>query len=189
MPSQMEHAMETMMLTFHRFAGDKDYLTKEDLRVLMEREFPGFLEVSVESLRPDIKIQGPFPCPSIVSIPVGSPLGSVSFIYLVDSARIAQGQQSGKGPTPVLWLQMKISTPTGTTRGKRLFTRVSWIKVPHLRSLTLMTVVSHSCHMPLEQLESPLCVGVSFVLTLEPHSCKARALLGNFPLLNLLKSS
>lgn len=55
MPSQMEHAMETMMLTFHRFAGDKDYLTKEDLRVLMEREFPGFLEVSPESLRPTHK--------------------------------------------------------------------------------------------------------------------------------------
>uniref|UniRef100_A0A2K6TKZ5 Protein S100-A10 n=1 Tax=Saimiri boliviensis boliviensis TaxID=39432 RepID=A0A2K6TKZ5_SAIBB len=44
MPSQMEHAMETMMFTFHKFAGDKGYLTKEDLRVLMEKEFPGFLE-------------------------------------------------------------------------------------------------------------------------------------------------
>lgn len=33
-----------MMLTFHRFAGDKGYLTKEDLRVLMEKEFAGFLE-------------------------------------------------------------------------------------------------------------------------------------------------
>lgn len=51
MPSQMEHAMETMMFTFHKFAGDKGYLTKEDLRVLMEKEFPGFLEVSVERLR------------------------------------------------------------------------------------------------------------------------------------------
>ncbi|KAK2504077.1 hypothetical protein MC885_013555 [Smutsia gigantea] len=44
MPSQMEHAMETMMFTFHRFAGEKGHLTKEDLRVLMEKEFPGFLE-------------------------------------------------------------------------------------------------------------------------------------------------
>ncbi|XP_053428671.1 protein S100-A10-like [Nycticebus coucang] len=43
MPSQMEHAMETMMFTFHKFAGDKGYLTKEDFRVIME-EFPGFLE-------------------------------------------------------------------------------------------------------------------------------------------------
>lgn len=51
MPSQMEHAMETMMFTFHKFAGDKGYLTKEDLRVLMEKEFPGFLEVSIERLR------------------------------------------------------------------------------------------------------------------------------------------
>lgn len=50
MPSQMEHAMETMMFTFHKFAGDKGYLTKEDLRVLMEKEFPGFLEVSAERL-------------------------------------------------------------------------------------------------------------------------------------------
>nr|XP_026238535.1 protein S100-A10 [Urocitellus parryii] len=51
MPSQMEHAMETMMFKFHKFAGDKGYLTKEDLRVLMEKEFPGFLEVSVEGFR------------------------------------------------------------------------------------------------------------------------------------------
>ncbi|CAH7166186.1 unknown_gene_13651 [Phodopus roborovskii] len=53
MPSQMEHAMETMMLTFHRFAGDKDYLTKEDLRVLMEREFPGLLENQKDPLAVD----------------------------------------------------------------------------------------------------------------------------------------
>ena len=53
MPSQMEHAMETMMLTFHRFAGDKDHLTKEDLRVLMEREFPGFLENQKDPLAVD----------------------------------------------------------------------------------------------------------------------------------------
>ncbi|XP_076419664.1 protein S100-A10-like [Peromyscus maniculatus bairdii] len=59
MPSQMEHAMETTMLTFHRFAGDKDYLTKEDLRLLMEREFPGFLEnqkdpLAVEKIMKDL---------------------------------------------------------------------------------------------------------------------------------------
>lgn len=45
MPSQMEHAMETLMFTFHKYAGDKNYLSKEDLRALMEKEFPGFLEV------------------------------------------------------------------------------------------------------------------------------------------------
>ncbi|XP_006862051.1 PREDICTED: protein S100-A10-like [Chrysochloris asiatica] len=44
MPSHMEHAMKMMMFTFHKFAGDKCYLTKENLRVLMEKEFPGFLE-------------------------------------------------------------------------------------------------------------------------------------------------
>ncbi|ETE60521.1 hypothetical protein L345_13731, partial [Ophiophagus hannah] len=44
MPSQLEHAMETVMFTFHKFAGDKNYLTKEDLRVLMEKEVPGYME-------------------------------------------------------------------------------------------------------------------------------------------------
>ncbi|XP_012868278.1 PREDICTED: protein S100-A10-like [Dipodomys ordii] len=39
MPSQMEHAMETIMFIFHRYAGDKGYLVKEDLRVLMDKEF------------------------------------------------------------------------------------------------------------------------------------------------------
>uniref|UniRef100_A0A9L0JAQ0 Protein S100-A10 n=1 Tax=Equus asinus TaxID=9793 RepID=A0A9L0JAQ0_EQUAS len=53
MPSQMEHAMETMMFTFHKFAGDKGYLTKEDLRVLMEKEFPGFLENQKDPLAVD----------------------------------------------------------------------------------------------------------------------------------------
>uniref|UniRef100_A0A8D0G8P6 Protein S100-A10 n=1 Tax=Sphenodon punctatus TaxID=8508 RepID=A0A8D0G8P6_SPHPU len=44
MPSQMEHAMETIMFTFHKYSNDKNHLTKEDLRSLMEREFPGFLD-------------------------------------------------------------------------------------------------------------------------------------------------
>ncbi|XP_063213637.1 protein S100-A10 [Chroicocephalus ridibundus] len=44
MPSQMEHAMETLMFTFHKYAGDKEHLSKEELRALMEKEFPGFLE-------------------------------------------------------------------------------------------------------------------------------------------------
>ncbi|XP_015285286.1 PREDICTED: protein S100-A10 [Gekko japonicus] len=44
MPSQLEHAMETVMFTFHKFAGDKNYLTKEDLRHLMEKEVPGYME-------------------------------------------------------------------------------------------------------------------------------------------------
>ncbi|XP_045868955.1 protein S100-A10-like [Meles meles] len=53
MPSQMEHATETMMFTFHKFAGDKGYLTKEHLRVLMEKEFPGFLENQKDPLAVD----------------------------------------------------------------------------------------------------------------------------------------
>lgn len=40
--------METVMFTFHKFAGDKNYLTKEDLRLLMEKEVPGYMEVSEE---------------------------------------------------------------------------------------------------------------------------------------------
>ncbi|KAM4751681.1 protein S100-A10 isoform 1-T1 [Cyanocitta cristata] len=44
MPSQLEHAMETLMFTFHKYAGDKEHLAKEDLRELMDKEFPGFLE-------------------------------------------------------------------------------------------------------------------------------------------------
>ncbi|XP_006868881.1 PREDICTED: protein S100-A10-like [Chrysochloris asiatica] len=50
MPSQMEHVMETMVVVFHRFAGDKCYLTKEILRVLKEKEFPGFLKYQKDPL-------------------------------------------------------------------------------------------------------------------------------------------
>ncbi|XP_075301302.1 protein S100-A10 [Opisthocomus hoazin] len=44
MPSQLEHAMETLMFTFHKYAGDRNHLGKEELRSLMEKELPGFLE-------------------------------------------------------------------------------------------------------------------------------------------------
>lgn len=75
MPSQMEHAMETMMFTFHKFAGDKGYLTKEDLRVLMEKEFPGFLEVSTDRLRKNQRqnsaLLGPGSFTSCPSLPRG----------------------------------------------------------------------------------------------------------------------
>lgn len=40
----MEHAMETTMFAFHKFVGNKGYLTKEDQRVLKEKEFPRILE-------------------------------------------------------------------------------------------------------------------------------------------------
>uniref|UniRef100_A0A8C5UK34 Protein S100-A10 n=1 Tax=Microcebus murinus TaxID=30608 RepID=A0A8C5UK34_MICMU len=52
-PAQTERAMETMMLTFHKFARDKGYLTKEDLRVLLEKEFLGFLENQEDPLALD----------------------------------------------------------------------------------------------------------------------------------------
>ncbi|VCW91160.1 unnamed protein product [Gulo gulo] len=59
MPSHMEHAMKTMMFTFHKFAGDKGYLTKEDLQVLMEKEFAGLLKnqkdpLNVEKIMKDL---------------------------------------------------------------------------------------------------------------------------------------
>lgn len=45
--------METMIFTFHKFAGNKGYLTKEDLRVLMEKELPGLLENQKDPLTVD----------------------------------------------------------------------------------------------------------------------------------------
>ncbi|XP_028378960.1 protein S100-A10-like [Phyllostomus discolor] len=53
MPSQMEHTMETMMFTFHKFTGDRCYVTKEDLRVLMEKKFSAFLENQKDTLAED----------------------------------------------------------------------------------------------------------------------------------------
>lgn len=46
----MEHAIETMMFVFHKFAENKGYLAKEDLRVLKKKEFPGLLENQKEPL-------------------------------------------------------------------------------------------------------------------------------------------
>ncbi|XP_059044370.1 protein S100-A10-like [Mustela lutreola] len=61
MLSQMEHTMETMMCMFHKCAGDKGYLTKEDLRVLTEKQFPGFLEnqkgpLAVDKIMKDLNL-------------------------------------------------------------------------------------------------------------------------------------
>ncbi|KAG8429813.1 hypothetical protein GDO86_019152 [Hymenochirus boettgeri] len=42
-PSELEVAMESLMFTFHKFAGDKNYLTKEDLHRLMDSQFGEFL--------------------------------------------------------------------------------------------------------------------------------------------------
>ena len=45
--------MEMETFTFHKFAGDRDYSTKKDLTVLMEKEFPGFLENQKDPLAVD----------------------------------------------------------------------------------------------------------------------------------------
>ncbi|NP_001011436.1 S100 calcium binding protein A10 [Xenopus tropicalis] len=43
-PSELEHSMEKLMLTFHKFAGEKNYLNRDDLQKLMECEFSEFLK-------------------------------------------------------------------------------------------------------------------------------------------------
>ncbi|XP_053134613.1 protein S100-A10 isoform X2 [Hemicordylus capensis] len=52
-PSQLETAMEQIMFTFHKYAGDKNYLEKEDLRQLMEREVPGYMKNQKDPLAID----------------------------------------------------------------------------------------------------------------------------------------
>ncbi|XP_054433648.1 protein S100-A10-like [Pteronotus mesoamericanus] len=52
-PSQMKHAIDTMVFMFHRFAKDKGYLKKEDLRVLTEKEFHEFLKNQKDPLAMD----------------------------------------------------------------------------------------------------------------------------------------
>ncbi|XP_045866035.1 protein S100-A10-like [Meles meles] len=80
MLSQMEHTLENMMFTFHEFAGDKGYLTKENLRVLMEKEFPGFLEnqkdpPAVDKIMKDLDLclDGKVGFQSCFLLPQGSP--------------------------------------------------------------------------------------------------------------------
>uniref|UniRef100_M3Z7Z8 Protein S100-A10 n=1 Tax=Mustela putorius furo TaxID=9669 RepID=M3Z7Z8_MUSPF len=63
MLSQMGQTLETMMFTFHEFAGDKRYLREEHLRVLMEKESPGFLENQIDPLAVDKIMKGPRPVP------------------------------------------------------------------------------------------------------------------------------
>ncbi|KAM4690126.1 protein S100-A10 isoform 1-T2 [Rhinophrynus dorsalis] len=52
-PSQLEHAMETLMMTFHKYSADKPYLSKDDLQKLMEHEFPEFLKNQNDPLAVD----------------------------------------------------------------------------------------------------------------------------------------
>uniref|UniRef100_H0XJ92 Protein S100-A10 n=1 Tax=Otolemur garnettii TaxID=30611 RepID=H0XJ92_OTOGA len=82
MPSQMEHTMETMMFTFHKFAGVKGHLTKEDLRVLMEKEFLGFLENQKDPLALDKIMKDLDQCRD-------GKVGSQSFLSLIAGLTIA----------------------------------------------------------------------------------------------------
>ncbi|XP_063296123.1 protein S100-A10 [Pelobates fuscus] len=52
-PSQLEHAMETFMMTFHKYAGGKDYLNRDDLQRLMQNEFAEFLKNQNDPLAVD----------------------------------------------------------------------------------------------------------------------------------------
>lgn len=55
MPSHVEHTMETMMFKFHKLAEDIGCLTKEDLRVFTEKEFPEIFEnLAVDKIMKDL---------------------------------------------------------------------------------------------------------------------------------------
>jgi len=50
MPSQLETAMESLIMVFHRYAGKEGRsgtLTRRELRLLMENELSGFLKVKI----------------------------------------------------------------------------------------------------------------------------------------------
>lgn len=49
MPSELEHAMESLIMVFHRYAGKEGSpgtLSRRELRTLMESELSGFLKVN-----------------------------------------------------------------------------------------------------------------------------------------------
>uniref|UniRef100_A0A8C5Q290 Protein S100-A10 n=1 Tax=Leptobrachium leishanense TaxID=445787 RepID=A0A8C5Q290_9ANUR len=52
-PSELEKAMEIFLMCFHKYSGDKEYLTKGDLQKLMENEFPEFLKNQNDPLAVD----------------------------------------------------------------------------------------------------------------------------------------
>ncbi|XP_006875514.1 PREDICTED: protein S100-A10-like [Chrysochloris asiatica] len=81
MPSQMEHTMETMMFMFPKLAGDKCYLTKENLRVLMEKELLGFLENQKDPLARDKIRQDLDQCQD-------GKMGFQTFLLLIDGLTI-----------------------------------------------------------------------------------------------------
>ncbi|XP_063802823.1 protein S100-A10-like [Pseudophryne corroboree] len=52
-PSELEQAMEILMFTFHKYAGDKNYMSKEDLHKMMDKEFGEFLKNQNDALAVD----------------------------------------------------------------------------------------------------------------------------------------
>ncbi|XP_073419176.1 protein S100-A10-like isoform X2 [Dendrobates tinctorius] len=52
-PSDLEQAMETLMFKFHKYAGDKSYMSKDDLHRLLETEFSDFLKNQNDPLAVD----------------------------------------------------------------------------------------------------------------------------------------
>lgn len=120
------------------------------------------------------------------SSPVGPLLGNVSFVYLVDRVRIAQGQQRGKRLRPcpqsaggnihTHWNNMRKKVFPQAVMGQRMLL---------LRAIALMTDAPHSCHLPLETTWISSCVG-ELQVDPESHLCKAWTLLENSA---VLKSS
>lgn len=50
MPSDLERAMETLIMVFHRYAdkeGSKASLSRKELKMLMENELSSFLKVQI----------------------------------------------------------------------------------------------------------------------------------------------
>ncbi|OCT69527.1 hypothetical protein XELAEV_18040838mg [Xenopus laevis] len=52
-PSELEHSMEKMLLTFHKFAGEKNYMNRDDLQKLLDSEFSEFLKNQNDPLAVD----------------------------------------------------------------------------------------------------------------------------------------
>ncbi|XP_030043657.1 protein S100-A10 [Microcaecilia unicolor] len=52
-PSQMENAMEIIMFNFHKYAGEKGYLTKDDIKVMMDKEYHEFMKNQKDPLTVD----------------------------------------------------------------------------------------------------------------------------------------
>ncbi|KAI1901514.1 hypothetical protein AGOR_G00035210 [Albula goreensis] len=66
MPSELEHAMESLITVFHRYAsmeGNSNSLSRRELKDLMENELSGFLKaqkdtVAVDRIMTDLDANG-----------------------------------------------------------------------------------------------------------------------------------